>query len=433
MIWSVATSRRATAFAQALDGQERDAAATVGQAAGEGAARVLPPGAGGAEGAEGGGIERSPGDDDTDGTDPALLLAVADRLNALPRPGLTPEVKTVQRAQLIAAMEAAAGSPETLGDQVPEQRTETFRRGTHRAPALSPLGRFRPTSRLAKGLAAGGLGVGVAASALGGVAAASTEALPGDALYGLKRGMEGLQLDLANDESDRGQVHLDHASTRLQEARRLMERTRRGAALDHESMSEVRKALSGMRYDATEGHRLLSEAYRRDGRIASMRSLSSFATSHRASWAKLRDRLPSQLTDVGDGVSSVFDAIDSDVGPLAGLMSESPKHGSGKHRRAGAGGKDGSRTAPQPTSSTGSAGSDGRAGKSGKPSPSGTDDREGELIGGGGILDPSGHPEGRPSHSVPGNRKVPNPDITLPPIIPDVLPGLKRLSEDERH
>ena len=59
----------------------------------------------------------------------------------------------------------------------------------------------------------------MAAGAFGGVAAASSDALPGDSLYALKRGMEDFKLNLADDESDRGELYLDHASTRLGEAR----------------------------------------------------------------------------------------------------------------------------------------------------------------------------------------------------------------------
>src|SRR6476646_8777050 len=149
----------------------------------------------------------------------------------MPRPVLHPEAKVVQRAQLVAAFEAmvqeGAGG-EAADAALPEQRS----RGAHRA---SGLGKLRPRSRLSKGLAAGGLTVGVAAGAFGGVAAASSDALPGDSLYGLKRGMEDIKLGLAHGDSDRGELYLDQASTRLSEARRLMERGRSGQ-LDHESL-----------------------------------------------------------------------------------------------------------------------------------------------------------------------------------------------------
>jgi hypothetical protein len=230
---------------------------------------------------------------------------------------LDPEVKVVQRAQLVAAMEAMfAEGGEPTGPTVPEQRTK----GVHRA---SPLRKLRPRSRWTKGLAAGGLTVGVAAGAFGGVAAASSDALPGDSLYGLKRGIEDIHLTMAGGDSDRGEVYLDQASTRLSEARRLMERARSGD-LDHEQLGEVRRTLNGMTHDATEGHRLLHAAYQRDGAIGPIQTLESFSRSHRNSWSSLRNRLPVQLTDVGDQVNSVFDAIDEEVEPLQSLLPRTP-------------------------------------------------------------------------------------------------------------
>ena len=109
------------------------------------------------------------------------------------------------------------------------------------------MGKLRPRSRLSKGLAAGGLTVGVAAGAFSGVAAASSDALPGDSLYGLKRGMEDLKRGMADDDSDRGGLYLDQASTRLSEARRLI--AQGGVRLDGNPTTELelpRSALAGV-------------------------------------------------------------------------------------------------------------------------------------------------------------------------------------------
>lgn len=243
------------------------------------------------------------------------MLSLAAELGEVPRPQLDPEVRTVQRAQLVAAMEAMAGS--APDPSVPEQRSG---RGAHRA---SPLRKLRPRSRLTKGLAAGGLTVGVAAGAFGGVAAASSDALPGDSLYGLKRGMEDIKLGMAGDAADRGGIYLDHASTRLSEARRLMERGRSGS-LDHESLAEIRRALGAVHHDAGQGHRLLSAAYQEGGSLQPIQQLSSFSQSHRATWTSLRDQLPPTLFDVSDQVSEVFDAIEEEVEPLRSLLPGAP-------------------------------------------------------------------------------------------------------------
>ncbi|WP_406531112.1 DUF5667 domain-containing protein, partial [Streptomyces sp. I8-5] len=297
MIANVSAHRRANAFAQALEEQSL-----------RGAAAAQP-------------------EEPAEPADHGPLLALANGLGEVPRPELDPEVKVVQRAQLVAAMEAMfTQGGASAGPTVPEQRAK----GAHRA---SPLRKLRPRSRWTKGLAAGGLTVGVAAGAFGGVAAASSDALPGDSLYGLKRGMEDIHLGMASGDADRGEAYLDQASTRLSEARRLMERARSGD-LDHEQLGEVRRTLNGMMHDAGEGHRLLHSAYRQNGAIGPIQTLDSFSRSHRDSWSSLRDRLPVQLTDVGDQVSSVFDAIDEEVQPLQSLLPRTPES-SGDARRSG--------------------------------------------------------------------------------------------------
>ncbi|OQD52871.1 hypothetical protein BM536_032915 [Streptomyces phaeoluteigriseus] len=405
MIANVSAHRRANAFAQALE-EQSDRGTAAEQTEGSPPA----PAAAGR-------------------TEQGQLLALATGLAELPKPEFDPEVKVVQRAQLVAAMEAMlqAGTMGEAADRpVPEQRARA--RGAHRATSL---GRFRPRTRLAKGLTAGGLSVGVAAGAFGGVAAASSDALPGDSLYGLKRGIEDFKLNyLAEGDGERGQAYLDQASTRLSEARRLMERGRGGAHLDHESVGEIRRALSGMRYDASEGHRLLHEAYQRDpDSLGPIQALSAFSRSHREVWGDLRDRLPVQLGDVSQQVSSVFDAIDEEVAPLRSLLPQPPAPGGGESSGQGSG-----PTAPGTTgtgrSTTPSAGGGSPAtGSPGSGGPSrSTDVGEDGLLGGntGGLLDPPVDD----GTSSPPTTPTPEPDVTLPPLLPGLLPGLGIDSDD---
>lgn len=403
MIANVSAHRRANAFAQALE-EQPDRGTAAEQSEGPAPATTA--------------AERS---------EQGRLLELTECLGELPRPQLDPEVKVVQRAQLVAAFEAmmqegAGGEAEPA---VPVQRS----RGAHRASAL---GKLRPRSRLTKGLAAGGLSVGVAAGAFGGVAAASQDALPGDSLYGLKRGIEDFKLNYMSDGADqRGVAYLDQASTRLSEARRLMERGRGGHTLDHESLGEIRRTLSGMTHDASEGHRLLHEAYERDpDRLGPIQALSAFSRSHREAWGALRERLPLQLGDVSEQVSSVFAAIDDEVAPLQSLLPQSPaQHGGDvKHHgsdRASQGTSGSGRKSAEPSADNSSS----DHGRTSKPSQSAGSTGEG-LLGGstGGLLDP---PKDTGSAS-PSASKPPSgePDVTIPPLLPGLLPGLGIDSED---
>ncbi|MFE9478330.1 DUF5667 domain-containing protein [Streptomyces spororaveus] len=400
MIANVTPHRRANAFAQALEDRtpsdlpDPDSAAEQSEAPAE------------------------PADHDR-------LLALASVLGErMPRPVLDPEVKTVQRAQLIAAMETMvleerAGGGAASDPLVPEQRTG---RGAHRATSLRKL---RPRSRWSKGIAAGGLTVGVAAGAFSGVAAASTDALPGDHLYPVKRGMEDLKLGMADDDADRGELYLDQASNRLSEARRLMERGRLGD-LDHESLGAIRRALSGMKHDAEEGHRLLQAAYERDGSLGPIQKLSSFSRSHRDAWGKLREKLPAQLTDVGGEVESVFQAIDEDVAPLQSLLPKAPEQSRGTTGTPGSSAKPGTPSgAHQSVPAAGTP-----SGSPAAPSPSGSSrPPAGGLLGGTGDLlnPPAGQQSAPPPSGTPEN---PKPDITIPPLLPGLLPGLGLGAED---
>lgn len=403
MIANVTPHRRANAFAQALEDRTPSETSEPDPAAEQSEAPAEP-------------------------ADHVRLLALASALGEMPRPQLDADVKVVQRAQLVAAMEAMvlqerAGGSTDRDPLVPEQRTG---RGAHRA---TPLRKLRPRSRWSKGIAAGGLTVGVAAGAFSGVAAASSDALPGDHLYRVKRGMEDLRLGMADEDSDRGELYLDQASSRLSEARRLMERGRTGT-LDHESLGAIRRALAGMKHDAEEGHRLLQAAFERDGSLGPIQTLSSFTRSHRDAWGKLREKLPAQLTDVGGEVDSVFRAIDEDVAPLQGLLPKPPEQSRRAEEPDSSPATPGTpsakqRSAPATGSSTTPPGSPAAP----SPSASTRPPADGGLLGGtGDLLDPPG---GRPTPSGPAaTPEHPKPDITLPPLLPGLLPGLGINAED---
>ncbi|MEV8093790.1 DUF5667 domain-containing protein [Kitasatospora sp. NPDC085879] len=394
MTANVLEHRRAKAFAEALEAHRTDNS----------------PGGGGSDGSTPGGAHRA------GSTAMAELLAVADTLGELPVPEFSAETKAVQRAQLMAAFEqafAGGGTP-----VVPRQRG-------HRA---ARSGRVRWGRRLA----IGGLVAGVAVGGFTGAAAASGGALPGDALYGVKRGLEGLRLDWAGSDSERGALLLEQASTRLDEAQSLLQRSGSPDTLSPDTVEQVRRALDDMHAEAVRGRDLLRSVYRSNGSLTPMRQLAGFAAGQDDRWSRLHDRLPGELGPQAEQVDELFDDISEDVAPL-----HLEKPGTGDQHGTGSG--DGQMS--------GGAGQGATQGGSGAPTARGTGTAPNGAVpstapqGVGGLVDgltnglgggQSGAPAtggttGSGDSPAPSGSATPAPDgqgITIPPLIPGLLPGL---------
>ncbi|MER6359796.1 DUF5667 domain-containing protein [Kitasatospora sp. NPDC001527] len=378
MTANVLEHRRAKAFAEALEAHQAEHRA----ADGDGTASTAGGNAGPAAMAE--------------------LIDTVGALRALPAPGLDREVRTVQRAQLMAAFEQAfAGGP---GATVPRQRR-------HRAVRTAPRGRW------SRRFAIGGLVAGLAVGSFAGAAAASGNALPGDPLYGMKRGLEGLRLNLAGSDSERGELLLDNASTRLGEARSLVGRTDSAGALSPGTVEQVRKALDAMHADAIRGRDLLRAVYRNNGSLDPMRALAGFAQDGDGTWTELQSRLPVQLIPQAHLVDQLFDDISEDVAPLH--LVEQPAKG-GAPAGGGAGG------------ATHGAGSGGSGGPSAGTAPGGNPAVGDAPAQGGATGGPAaGAVGGRPgvTPQVPAQGGILGPAAPAAPVLPlpsnpaDVVPA----------
>jgi len=340
------------------------------------------------------------------------LLAMADALGSLPAPELAAETRTVQRTRLMAAFEQqwADGAPTAV---IPVQRDRRARR-----------------TRWGRRLAIGGLVAGVAVGSFAGAAAASTGALPGDALYGMKRGLEGLRLDWADNDSERGALLLQQASTRLDEAQSLLGRTDTGSTLSPATVDQVRRALDDMHAEALRGRDLLRAVYRSNGSLAPMRQLAGFAGQDER-WSALQSRLPSGLAGQADKVDRLFSDISEDVAPLRLVTTAGEgSDGSGADGSAGGSGagrpSDGGASAGSGTGQGPAAGSSGRATPSAVPSPK---PGLGELLGGltGATPTPTAPPAqggGAPTPSASPDAPAGGQGLNLPPLLPGLLPGL---------
>jgi len=242
------------------------------------------------------------------GGETAELLRAVRELAALPAPQLDEEVRTVQRAHLVAAFENLMA--ERGGPRVPAQR-----RGLHRAVALAGASRFRPRSRWGRRLAVGGLAAGMAFGTLGGVAAASSGALPGDTLYGMKRNLEDWRLGLAGTDGERGRLLLDQASTRMTEVQGLLARSG-GQPLDPRLAAQIRSELEQMDTEGTKGAALLRALYLRQHGLAPMRQLASFAAQEEPALNRVSGDLPSGLAPAAEQVHRLLSGIRAEVAPL---------------------------------------------------------------------------------------------------------------------
>jgi hypothetical protein len=159
-------------------------------------------------------INRGSGDEQL-----AELVSVGNRLSAA-RTGVSvdPEFRVGLRAMLVATAERdGIGRTATADDHeatTASETTATTKSGSRFAVLGLGGRRIRARGAIVIGVAAG-------AMAVSGISAASENAAPGDALYGVKRSAERAQLAMAGSDVTRGQLSLDFARTRLAEATSL--------------------------------------------------------------------------------------------------------------------------------------------------------------------------------------------------------------------
>jgi hypothetical protein len=160
-----------------------------------------------------------------------------------------PEFRAGLRAMLVATAERDGVGRAALPETEPGDSTAT--RAGRAGRGLFGKGsgrRIRARGAIVIGVAAG-------AMAVSGISAASENAAPGDALYGVKRSTERAQLAMAGSDLTRGQLSLDFARNRLAEATALPG--------DNARFGDV---LDDMDNDSRQGVRLLtgSAVARRD-------------------------------------------------------------------------------------------------------------------------------------------------------------------------
>jgi hypothetical protein len=180
--------------------------------------------------------------------------------------------------------------------------------------AVVPAARARPSapSRLRQVVAT----VAVASVVAGvGAAAASTRALPGDTLYGLKRQLEAGQLALAHGDLGHGRELLEQADARLTEAERL---TAGEDGSDPATQALVGTALREMAADVTAGAADLTEAYQETGDGQAMILLDRFVVDQHERLQDLLHLLDPGLRPFAQALADQLAQLDAQAAAVTG-------------------------------------------------------------------------------------------------------------------
>jgi hypothetical protein len=212
------------------------------------------------------------------------------------------------------ALESSAAAPPAFAGKA-DLRAALVEAAREQAAAPTLLARMRGSIsetttrwRYSMRLAAA---TGASAMALsgGGVALASQQALPGDALYGVKLALEDAGLLFIGDQAERGAQQLVNAAERMDEAER-------SAAAGN--MDGAARALREADAAGRAGARDVIQASQKRGDPSLLDLLATFSTQQRDRLAALLPLLTGDARLVADDVMVALDRIDQRVAVLGG-------------------------------------------------------------------------------------------------------------------
>ena len=234
----------------------------------------------------------------------AELVAIGHRLSATrTRVHVEPEFRVGLRAMLVATAER-----DGIGVTASAAETEPGAHAGFREPGRGLFG-LSGSGRRIRARGAIVIGVAAGAMAVSGISAASENASPGDALYGVKRSTERAQLAMAGSDDTRGQLSLDFARTRLAEATAM-----RG---DDPAFGGV---LNDMDADTKKGVRLLTGSAVSRSQPAPLSTVDGFVTRQRRTIQPVLEKLsPANKERALESVALLNDVHDRTTSLRTGL------------------------------------------------------------------------------------------------------------------
>jgi hypothetical protein len=368
-------------------------------------------------------------------SDPRIRAIVAELRTVSPAPPMRAHFRAELRSQLVAV------APRLVAEGVGVEQSLTHEpkkaaSGASREISLAAgarLGRGGAFA-LARPMAIAASIVAVLAMILGGAVWMSSKAVPGDALYGLKRANESVQLALTSGDTARGKKYLEFAEERTHEVSVLLSRSSAlaagggdaaGSGINSHTAKLVDSTLDSADNDVRNASRLLGTAAVQSNSASPLDVMAKWAPAQVKRLQAITQRVPSgsplasraaastQLVAAAVTRSKTLvtlldchclnDAPSDSLGPLPCIVctpSNTPSSTGG-----GGGGTSGSSTDPNPQTTTGSTGSSSDNTGSNTNTSSGSDT-----------------PAGTPSTSGNGLH-LPSIPLTVPPILNHPTPS----------
>ncbi len=166
----------------------------------------------------------------------------------------------------------------------------------------------RPRDRRLATLLGGAALVGATAT----MAVAAQTSLPGESLYGVKRGIESAQVRLAGDDAERGRTLLAQAENRLTELEEL-------AAGDGGAVQLVPDTLDSFTEQSGEGVRSLLTAYGSGGSRGDVQAARAFTSTSMERLDALQADLPESASDELLAAGRTLIDLDTEISTACGL------------------------------------------------------------------------------------------------------------------